>query len=145
MWLNWFIIAGILFVGEIATAGFILFWFGVGALVSAVLALIGMHIYVQIAAFVVVSTILLIFTRPIIKRMLKGNNIPSNVYALSGKIGMVVQDIDNINGEGQVKVNGEIWRAESEDGSRIQTGTEVKILRVEGVRLVVNQMIEAKL
>lgn len=142
MWMKWLILAGLLFVGEIVTTGFILFWFGIAAVVAAILSFAGISFYIQIAAFIVTAVVLIIFTRPLTKGLLKPKDNPSNVFAIVGKKGTVVQGINNIQGEGQVKISGEIWRAESEDGSEIPVETEVEILRVEGVRVIVKQIIE---
>lgn len=145
MWVQWLIIAGIMLVGEILTPGFILMWFGLAALLSSLLAFLGAHIYIQIAVFIIAATVLLIFTRPIIKRVVKQKDTPSNVYALTGKRGIVTEEINNILGQGQVKLGGEIWKAESNNGEGIQVGSEVEVLRVEGVRLIVNQVVNSKI
>ncbi len=145
MWVYWLVAAGLLFIGEILTPSFILLWFAIGALAGSLTALLSLHLYVQIAVFIIVSALLLIFTRPILKKTLKVNSTPSNVYALTGKRGVVVQEINNVLGQGQVKVSGEIWMARSEDSKDIQVGSEVEILRVEGVRLIVNQVVESKI
>lgn len=135
-WVQWLIIAGILFIGEIFTTGFILFWFGVGALVCTFLAL-SFNLYVQMVAFIIISTGLTIFTRPLVKKMIKQNNIASNVYAMSGRKGIVVQEINNLIGTGQVKISGEVWQARSEDDSIIAEDSEVEIVRIEGVKAIV--------
>ncbi len=145
MWVYWLVAAGLLFVGEILTPSFILLWFAIGALAGSLAAFLNLHLYVQIAVFIIASTLLLIFTRPILKKTLKANDTPSNVYALTGKRGIVIQEIKNVLGQGQVKIGGEIWMAQSEDSRDIQVGAEVEILRVEGVRLIVNQVVKSKI
>lgn len=136
-WMRWLILAGLLFIGEIVTTGFILFWFGIAALLCAILDFAHVHIYFQIITFIVAAVVLIIFTRPLTKGLLKPKGVQSNVFAIIGKIGTVVKEIDNIQGEGQVKIGGEVWRAESEDGSNIQKGTDVEVIKVEGVRVIV--------
>ncbi len=145
MLVKWLIIAGVLFLGEALTPGFILMWFGIGALVGALLSLMGVHLYLQIAAFIITSAVLLIFTRPIIKNLVKQKDIPSNVYAMKGKRGVVIQEINNILGQGQVKIGGEVWRAESENEEGIEAETEVEVIRVDGVKAIVSQVVKSKL
>jgi membrane protein implicated in regulation of membrane protease activity len=123
-WIQWLIIAGVLFIGEIVTPGFILLWFGVGAAISSLLALY-FNLYVQVIAFIIISTGLIVFTRPIMKRLVKQKDVFSNVYAMSGKKGIVVQDINNLLGKGQVKISGEVWQARAEQDSEIPKNTEV--------------------
>ena len=142
MWIKWLILAGLMFVGEIVTTGFILFWFGVAAIVAALLAFAGFNFYIQATAFILTAGILMIFTRPLTKGLLNPKDNPSNVFALVGKNGTVVQEIDNIQGVGQVKISSEIWKAESEDGEGIPIDTQVKVLKVEGVRVIVKPLIQ---
>jgi len=137
MWMKWLILAGLLFVGEIVTTGFILFWFGVSAVVAAILAFAGVNLYIQGVVFVLTAVILIVFTRPLTKTLLNPKDIPSNVFAIIGKMGKVVQEIDNVQGTGQVKISGEVWSAESEDGAGITVDTQVEVIKVEGVRLIV--------
>ena len=140
-WVQWLIIAGLLFIGEIITPGFILLWFGVGAVISSLLAL-QFNLYVQIIAFIIISTGLIIFTRPIMKKLIKQDDVMSNVYAMSGKKGIVVQEINNLLGKGQVKISGEVWQARTEDDSEIPENSEVEVLRVEGVKVIVSEKIK---
>jgi len=141
IWLYWLIAAGVFFLGEILSPSFILFWFGIGALAAAGLALTPIGLYYQVAAFIVISTILLLFTRPLMKRLIKHNNVESNVYAMAGKKGIVIQEINNILGTGQVKVSGEVWQARSSDDNQIPAQTEVEIVKVEGVKVIVSQVV----
>jgi len=142
MWMKWLILAGLLFVGEIVTTGFLLFWFGVSAVVAAILSFAGLNLYVQGTAFVLMAIVLIVFTRPLTKSLLNPKDKPSNVFALVGKKATVVQEIDNIQGLGQVNISGEVWKAESEDGTGIPADTQVEIIRVEGVRAIVKPVIQ---
>ena len=145
MWTSWLIIAGIMFVGEILTAGFILFWFGIGALASAMISLMWDNSYGQIVVFIGVSTLLLVFTRPLIKTILKQKEVPSNVFAMVGKHGMVVENINNMLGQGHIKIGGEIWKAIAENGQDIEADTEVEIISVEGVKVIVREVVKEKI
>ena len=82
---------------------------------------------------------LLIFTKPLVKKFVKEKDIiPTNVYSIIGKEGIVVESIDTINGVGKVKVNGELWSATSLEN--IEKGTKVKVLKVNGVKLEVEKL-----
>ena len=139
MWKFWLIVAGICFVIESFTIGFLVFWFGIGALAALVASLFISNIWIQSLIFIIVSSLLLIFTKPIVKKFVKEKDIiPTNVYSIIGKEGIVVESIDTINGVGKVKVNGELWSATSLEN--IEKGTKVKVLKVNGVKLEVEKL-----
>lgn len=138
MWKFWLIVAGICFVIESFTIGFLVFWFGIGALAALVASLFISNIWIQSLIFIIVSSLLLIFTKPLVKKFVKEKDIiPTNVYSIIGKEGIVVESIDTINGVGKVKVNGELWSATSLEN--IEKGTKVKVLKVNGVKLEVEK------
>lgn len=139
MWKFWLIVAGICFVIESFTIGFLVFWFGIGALAALVASLFISNIWIQSLIFIIVSSLLLIFTKPLVKKFVKEKDIiPTNVYSIIGKEGIVVESIDTINGVGKVKVNGELWSATSSEN--IEKGTKVKVLKVNGVKLEVEKL-----
>lgn len=139
MWKFWLIVAGICFVIESFTIGFLVFWFGIGALAALVASLFISNIWIQSLIFIIVSSLLLIFTKPLVKKFVKEKDIiPTNVYSIIGKEGIVVEKIDTINGVGKVKVNGELWSATSLEN--IEKGTKVKVLKVNGVKLEVEKL-----
>jgi len=137
MWYIWLIAAGIFFVIEIATVGFLVFWLGIGALASMVVSFFTDSVLIQFAVFVVVSTILLIFTRPLVNKYIAKPGKPTNASTLINKHGIVTADINTIEGHGLVKVNNQIWSAKCESGSIIPEGTEVEVVKIEGVKLIV--------
>ena len=139
MWKFWLIVAGICFVIESFTIGFLVFWFGIVALAALVASLFISNIWIQSLIFIIVSSLLLIFTKPLVKKFVKEKDIiPTNVYSIIGKEGIVVESIDTINGVGKVKVNGELWSATSLEN--IEKGTKVKVLKVNGVKLEVEKI-----
>lgn len=139
MWKFWLIVAGICFVIESFTIGFLVFWFGIGALAALVASLFISNIWIQSLIFIIVSSLLLIFTKPLVKKFVKEKDvIPTNVYSIIGKEGIVVEKIDTLNGVGKVKVNGELWSATSSEN--IEKGTKVKVLKVNGVKLEVEKL-----
>ena len=136
MWPIWLIISGIFFVAEIITTGFLIFWFGIGALAAMIVSLFCDIIFVQALVFVIVSVILMIFTRPLVEKIISiRDTIPTNVYKIKNKEGYVIEDLNNIDYSGKVKVYGELWSAISD--VPLSKGTKVKILDVDGVKLKV--------
>lgn len=137
MWQLWLIIAGICFVIEIATVGFLVFWFGIGALLTMIVSFFTTNIAIQTAVFVISSTILLFFTRPFVNKFSQKETVQTNAYSIIGKRGIVVKDINPVSGEGQIKVGTEIWSAKSKDDRKIEKGLEVEVLEIDGVKAVV--------
>lgn len=138
MWQVWVIIAGLFFILEMATVGFLVFWFGIGALIAMIASLFTSNVAIQTAVFVISSTILLFFTRSFVNKFSKKENtIQTNAYSIIGKRGIVIKDINPVSGEGQIKVGTEIWSAKSKDEVKIEKGIEVEVLEINGVKAVV--------
>lgn len=135
MWYLWLIAAGIFFIIEIATVGFLIFWLGIGALFTMVISFFTDSILIQTAVFVVTSSLLIPLTKPLANKFDKGIAIKTNAFSLIGKVGIVTVDIDTLESKGQVKVEGEIWSAKAD--CNIAKGTEVEILEIDGVKLIV--------
>ncbi len=141
LWYLWLIAAGIFFIIEIATTGFLIFWLGIGSILAMFTSFFTDSILIQTAVFVISSVILIPLTKPIVKKYIdKDDSIATNAYGLIGKIGIVTADIDNLEATGQVKVNGEIWSAKSD--SNIPKGTKVEIKKIDGVKLIVQPKVE---
>lgn len=139
MTIYWLIFAFILLVGEIISPSFFLFWFSIGAVVACILSLFTANLYIQIAVFAVVSVLLLIFTKPLVKKfMASKTNVKSNVDALIGKKANVIEAINFKQSTGKVKINGEVWKAISKnEEENFEKDSEVIICAVEGVKLIV--------
>ena len=138
MWSLWLIAAGIFFVVEIATTGFLIFWLGIGSLLSMITSFITDNIIIQTIVFVISSCILIPLTKPLADKFIGKKSVPTNSYSLINKHGIVIVDINPIEAVGQVKVNGEIWSAKTEDGAIITKGTEIEVIRIDGVKLIVS-------
>lgn len=139
MWPFWLIIAGLCFVIEIYTVGFFIFWFGIGALLALLISFITNNLFIQVVVFLVSSSLLVVLTKPLMKKFLKNEkSIPTNYFSLIGKTGIVIEKIDTSNSTGQVKVKGELWSATSD--SDIEKDSKVKVLSVDGVKLKVEQL-----
>lgn len=137
MWEIWLIIAGIFFVGEIITVGFLIFWLGIGALIAMLVSLFTSNIIIQTTVFVISSSILILATKPFVKNFVDVKSTNTNVFSLIGKKALVIKTIDSVHCSGQIKVNGEVWSAESNDGKIIPEGSEVEILNIKGVKTIV--------
>jgi membrane protein implicated in regulation of membrane protease activity len=146
LWYIWMILGALLIVGEMFTAGFVLLWFGIGALVAGLLALTGVvTLPFQVLIFLVVSIGLTIASRTILERfLLKGSQTPelkSGVDSLPGRTGIVVESSAGATGEGAVKVFGSTWRAFPAEGeSPLLEGQQVRIDRVEGASVYVRHI-----
>ena len=138
MWVFWLIAAGIFFIIEMATIGFLVFWLGIGALLAMVTSFLSFCILIQAIVFVVSSTLLLIFTRPLVNKFIKvPKETVTNAYSIIGKKAIVISKINNIEGNGQIKIDGDVWSAKSSTDEEIADKTEVEIVDIDGVKAVV--------
>ncbi len=138
MWQVWLILSGLFVIGEIITVGFLVFWLALGSLAAMIVSIFAPEaIVLQTAVFVIISSILILFTRPLVNKYIASKTVPTNVETLIGKKAKVIVDINSIEGTGQVKVGGEIWSAKTDTEEVITTGTEVEIFQIDGVKLLV--------
>ena len=136
MWQIWLIISLLFFVGEMITVGFLIFWFGIGALIAMIVSFFIKSIIFQTAIFVISSTILIFATKPFVKKFLNVKTTNTNAYSIIGKKAIVKKEIKP-HQVGQIKINGEVWSAESENSETIPEGTEVEIKEIKGVKAIV--------
>jgi len=139
----WLIIFALLIIVELITMGLTTIWFAGGAIIAAIISLFCGPVWLQVVAFAAVSLVLLYFTRPIAVKYFNRNRFRTNVESMIGKQAVVIGEIDNIQGLGQVKVGGMEWSARSVDDSVIRVGTVVEVVNVEGVKLIVKERPEA--
>ena len=138
MWSYWLILALFFMVLEAFTVGFLVFWFGVGAIFALVTSLLTSNAIIQCTVFIVSSTLLLFATKPLVKKLTKNDKeVKTNVYSVINKRGKVIVDIDPDDSTGQVKIAGDVWSAKSSDNQRISKGTNVIVEKVEGVKVIV--------
>ena len=140
MWQIWLLLAGLFFIGEMITVGFLIFWLGIGALLAMIVSFFTTNIIIQTAVFVISSIILILATKPFVKRFVDVKKTNTNVFSIIGKKALVIKEIDPINAKGQIKVNSEIWSAESENGEKIEEGSEVENIRINGVKAIVKKV-----
>lgn len=136
----WLIILVVFLIIEIITLGLTTIWFAGGSLVAFVAAILHFPPLVQIALFLLVSFMLLIFTRPVAERYFNAQRERTNVNGMIGKEAKVTVEIDNFNQTGTILLNGVEWTARSVDtGNVIPSGSRVEICRVEGVKVFVKE------
>lgn len=133
----WLAVLIVMIIAELATAQLVTIWFAAGALGATIAAAFNAPLWVQIVLFLVFSMALLIFTRPILTSTIKKMH-PTNLELDLGKKAIVIQDIDNEQLKGRVKINGVDWMARSTDGSIISEGKTVIIDRINGAKMDVS-------
>lgn len=146
LWFIWFIIGAIFIIAEIFTAGFVLLWFGIGALIAGLLALAGLvGLPLQVIVFLAISIALTVASRTILERFFlrnsPGRELKTGVDSLPGRVGVVVENSFGPTQECAVKVFGSIWRAFPIDSDEVlKEGEQVKIERVEGASIYVRRV-----
>ena len=129
-------------IGEAVTVGLASIWFAAGALAALACALLGANLWVQLASFVLVSALSLAAFRPIASKYINSKVEPTNADRIIGSVALVTEEIHNLKGQGAVSIGGLTWSARSELDERISKGTLVRILRIEGVKVYVEQIKE---
>jgi len=137
IWWIWMAMAALFIVGEIFTQGFFLFWFGIGAAVAGVLAILGLGVGWQLGAFVVVSGLLFAVSRRFAEKISKKQPPGIGADRFIGLDGIVLEEIDNVKNTGQVRVQKDEWRADSETDEIIPEGVRIVVTRLDGTHMVV--------
>lgn len=136
MWLSLIVI---FFLVEATTYNLTTIWFAIASVVGFVLNAFGIDIWIQVIASLVVSVLLIIYTKPFAQKKLKVKNEATNSDMVIGKTGIVVSKITSDKFAGEVNVRGKIWSAVSKDGDDILENEKVKILSIDGVKLIVER------
>lgn len=136
----WLIAMVVLLIVEAAVPGLVSIWFALGALGALIAALLGAPLWLQIVWFILLSILSLILTRPLVKKYVNSRVKPTNADMMIGKDCVVTEEIDNLKGSGAVSVSGKVWTARMEnENEQAQAGEVVKVLRIEGVKLIVSK------
>lgn len=130
-WLGLFLLAVIF---EAATVDFVAIWFAAGSVPAFILAIVGAPLWLQVTTFLAITIVLISFTRPYMLKYFKTNQIKTNAQSVIGKTATVSMVILP-NEIGAVKLRGQEWSAIA--SSKIEVGSEVRILEIEGVKLIV--------
>lgn len=124
---------------EAATVQLICIWFAAGSLAAMAVSLLGGALWLQVLVFFTVSIVLFAMLWPLARKHFKPKLVATNTDALVGRICKVTEEIDPVEG-GRVKLNDVTWSARSEDGEPIPAGTKVKILKIQGAKLIVEKV-----
>ena len=136
----WLIILVLLVIIEIFTLGLTTIWFAGGALVAIVVAALGGPVWLQVLVALIVSTVLLFFTRPVAMKYFNRDREKTNAESLVGRQAIVLNEINNLQGTGQVTINGMEWTARTiVDGQTITPGEVVVVRGIHGVKLLVDR------
>jgi membrane protein implicated in regulation of membrane protease activity len=136
----WLILAIILTIAEIFTAGFFLISFGIGAGAAALFAYLGFGYLAQLGVFIAASAAVLMLLRPLALRVSGHQPNTVGIDRVLGRQAIVLETIDPRRGRGVVRVGSERWSAEAADGAVIQTGALVEVVGVDGAHLRVRAL-----
>ena len=138
----WLVLMLVFLAAEGATAAMVSLWFVLGSLGGLIVSLLGGEVWLQFVVFFLVSAITLGLLRPLTRKFVNPEITSTNVNALPGTKGLVSEAIDNVRGQGQVKLGGVAWTARSSDDQPIPAGTLVQVDRIEGVKAFVSPVRE---
>lgn len=140
MTLFWLVLFVILALFELVTVNLVSIWFSLGALITTFVSLVTDNLMIHLAVFTISSILLLLLTKPFVKKMKKRDVIPTNLDMVIGKTGVVTVKIEK-DGIGEVKVLGKKWSAYSD--KEVEENSKVKVLSINGVKLKVEEIKES--
>jgi len=136
----WLIIFVVCIGVELATMGLTTIWFAGGALIASVVAAVDAPIWLQVVLFFGVSFVLLYFTRPVAVKYFNKDRVKTNVESMIGKQAIVISEINNLQGIGQVTVGGIEWSARTvQEDITLPVGSVVVVRAISGVKLIVEE------
>ena len=146
MWILWIILGVILIIAEMFTLGFVLLWFGIGALAAALVGYLGLGLVWQFLVFAIISIVLTALSRTIFSKYYSHGDedaLKTGVDALPGQIGTVSSSSKGALQSGEVKVFGSTWTAFPESGEEaLIEGEKVEVVRVKGSSIYVRRIEE---
>lgn len=140
MGIFWLILAAVMLVIELATVSLVSIWFVAGALVAALLAFLHLGLWIQIAAFILVSVVLFCFFKDRLQAFFRYRHDGSGASLILGKTGKVTSPIQE-HQDGRILVDGQDWKASAPQS--LPTGTAVKVIGMHGVTLDVEPIDKA--
>lgn len=140
MTIFWLIAFVVFAVGEGITVGLVSIWFAVGALGGLATAAFGGGLLLQIGVFLGLSALTLLLFKPLSSKLLRPKLSHTNADRVIGETAVVTEAIDNELSKGQVRVGGQIWTARSAHGVVIPVDTQVRVLSIEGVKVLVEKL-----
>ena len=133
----WLILLVVFALAEAATVTLVSIWFAAGALVALLASLVTDNLWIQIILFLIASGLSLALVRPLTRRYFTAKAQSTNLDRLIGTDAVVTETIDNLAATGQIKASGQVWTARSSSDEAIPVGTTVTVLRIEGVKMIV--------
>ena len=140
MTLFWLVLFVVLALFELVTVNLVSIWFSLGALITTFVSLATDNLMIHLAFFTISSILLLLLTKPFVKKMKKREGVPTNLDMVIGKTGVVTEKIEK-DEIGEVKVLGKKWSAYS--NKEIEENSKVKVLSINGVKLKVEEIKES--
>lgn len=140
MTLFWLVLFVVLALFELVTVNLVSIWFSLGALITTFVSLVTDNLMIHLAVFTISSILLLLLTKPFVKKIKRREVVPTNLDRVIGKVGVVTEKIEN-DGIGEVKVLGKRWSAYS--NKEIEVNRKIKVLSINGVKLKVEEFKES--
>ncbi|MGN0647653.1 MAG: NfeD family protein [Oscillospiraceae bacterium] len=137
MMIFWGVVFVLMVIAECASMQLVSIWFAVGSLGAFFAAMLNLGFTGQLAIFVLVSFILLLVTRPLLKKLRVQNVVPMNADKEIGATAVIIEEVNAATGTGRVRLNGVDWIAVSENGTIIPVNTVVTVQQVQGAKLIV--------
>lgn len=133
----WLVLFVILLIVELLTVGLTSIWFAGGALVALIMELLGANLFWQIGAFILVSFLLLYFTRPFAVKYVNAHHEKTNYEQAVGKIVRITERVDNLAQTGKGILDGMEWTVRTVGKEVLEKGDLAKVIRISGVKLIV--------
>lgn len=141
IWQVWLIVSIICLILELTNGDFFIFCFAIGGVGGLITSVFTDSISAQVVVFAVISVLSIFFVRPVMLRYFhkRGHERKSNAEALIGRIGKVTDAIPK-NGYGYVQIDGDSWKAHTPDGSAVEPGTKVEVLKMDSIIITVKRI-----
>ena len=135
----WFVLLIVFLIVEAACPiHLVSIWFAAGSLVAIIISLFHGPMWLQVTLFLVVSCVMVALLWPFIKKFIQPKLEKTNIDAIIGTVGTVIAEINNVEATGKIKLGAMEWTARSSSGANIKPGTQVKVDRIEGVKVFVS-------
>lgn len=135
-WIFWLVLVIVLSFVEIATVSLVSIWFVASGIVAMILSFFIEDTAIITTIFILLGIFLLVISRPIVNKLRSKDNEKTNLDRIIGEIAIVTEDIKK-NVVGEVKVDGKRWSAVSKE--KCLKGDTVKVLKIDGVKLIVEK------
>lgn len=138
--MGWLLLFIVFLMAEASTVTVTSLWFAIGAMAAMITSFLGGEFWLQAIVFFAVSIVCLCALRPLTKKYFTPKITRTNVDAIVGTTGIVVETVQNDLSRGRVKLGGMEWSARSSAGEILEEGTQIKVDRVEGVKVFVSAL-----